>query len=141
MEEAYEESPDKVRCGYCPLHCRSAFRCRRASLTGALRLHHGPTWSLLCACQIFLKLQKRLSRSPTQVIRYSFGGKPLFISAVTQEEQNRLGPCPHCHGDRVFEMQLVPAAADEILRRYVSVIPAANYVPYMCAFPRWCSGG
>lgn len=67
--------------------------------------------------KIFLKLQKRILRSPRQVIRYSLGGKPLLISPLPHEEANKAAFCPHCRGDRVFEMQLVPAAADEIYQR------------------------
>ncbi|XP_026192638.1 programmed cell death protein 2 [Cyclospora cayetanensis] len=67
--------------------------------------------------KVFLKLQKRLGRSPLQVIRYSFGGKPLFISPLSEGKEAAGGPCPQCGADRVFEMQLVPAAADEILKR------------------------
>ncbi|CDI76313.1 programmed cell death protein, putative [Eimeria acervulina] len=66
--------------------------------------------------KVFLKLQKRLSRSPKQAIRYSFGGKPLFIYPVPKGEA-AVPPCPHCGSDRVFEMQLVPAAAEEIEKR------------------------
>ncbi|KAL8444949.1 hypothetical protein Emag_005269 [Eimeria magna] len=67
--------------------------------------------------KVFLKLQKRLSRSPTQVVRYSFGGKPLFISPLSEEEALSVGHCPFCRSERVFEMQLVPMAADEISKR------------------------
>ncbi|KAL8448329.1 hypothetical protein Emed_003859 [Eimeria media] len=67
--------------------------------------------------KVFLKLQKRLSRSPTQVVRYSFGGKPLFISPLSEEEARSVGHCPLCRSERVFEMQLVPMAADEISKR------------------------
>ncbi|KAL8433080.1 hypothetical protein Efla_006279 [Eimeria flavescens] len=73
--------------------------------------------------KVFLKLQKRLSRSPTQVIRYSFGGKPLFISPLSEEELLEIGVCPHCHSDRVFEMQLLPMAADEISQRSATKTP------------------
>ncbi|CDJ27167.1 programmed cell death protein, putative [Eimeria mitis] len=66
--------------------------------------------------KVFLKLQKRLSRSPKQAIRYSFGGKPLFISPPKGKAAS-VPPCPHCGSDRVFEMQLVPAAAEEIEKR------------------------
>ncbi|CDJ49825.1 programmed cell death protein, putative [Eimeria brunetti] len=67
--------------------------------------------------KVFLKLQKRLSRSPKQAIRYSFEGKPLFISPLPKGDGALIPPCPHCCSDRVFEMQLVPAAADEIEKR------------------------
>ncbi|CDJ40451.1 programmed cell death protein, putative [Eimeria tenella] len=67
--------------------------------------------------KVFLKLQKRLSRSPKQAIRYSFGGKPLFISPLSKRDAMPPPPCPHCSCVRVFEVQLVPAAAEEIQKR------------------------
>ncbi|KAL8434632.1 hypothetical protein ACSSS7_003030 [Eimeria intestinalis] len=71
--------------------------------------------------KVFLKLQKRLSRSPTQVVRYSFGGKPLFIYPLSEEAARSIGECPLCRKERVFEMQLVPMAADEISKRCVAI--------------------
>ncbi|CDI75732.1 programmed cell death protein, putative [Eimeria praecox] len=78
--------------------------------------------------KVFLKLQKRLSRSPKQAIRYSFEGKPLFISPLPKGEVASVPPCPHCGSSRVFEMQLVPAAAEEIEKRRRS--PAAAPVEW-----------
>ncbi|KAL8275029.1 hypothetical protein Esti_001085 [Eimeria stiedai] len=110
--------------------------------------------SVGCAPQVFLKLQKRLSRSPTQVVRYNFGGKPLFLSPLSEEEALSIGQCPLCCNERVFEMQLVPMAADEISRRYwtakgeafalvVEVVRAGkrHIVVMRCAVLRECTEG
>eukprot|EP00920_Eleutheroschizon_duboscqi_P010928 GHVT01025681.1.p1 GENE.GHVT01025681.1~~GHVT01025681.1.p1 ORF type:complete len:377 (-),score=19.00 GHVT01025681.1:277-1407(-) len=71
--------------------------------------------------ETFLKFQERIRRSPLQVIRYSFGGVPLWISdpATTKPSTMSLPPpkCERCKGPRVFELQLMPTLYDQ-LRRY-----------------------
>jgi pre-rRNA-processing protein TSR4 len=57
--------------------------------------------------KIFEKFQKRVGRSPEQVLRYSFEGSPLWISQHIPKSGD-LPPCPHCQSPRVFEMQLLP---------------------------------
>lgn len=66
----------------------------------------------------FLKFQRRLARSPSQVVRYAWGGKPLWISAPPEEVGNRAWPppCPRCGAARTFELQLLPTLLCEVRR-------------------------
>jgi len=56
------------------------------------------------ADKTFSKFQKRFNRSPKQVLRYSFNGKPLWISDYTPKS---IPPCSECGSKRVFELQLM----------------------------------
>ena len=54
------------------------------------------------------RFKEVVSHSPDQVLRYSRGGNPLWISA-----ENRLSPkdvpnCDSCGGVRIFEFQIMP---------------------------------
>jgi len=67
----------------------------------------------------FLKFQHRLERSPRQVVRYSWGGKPLWISDPPEEASNSAWPppCSRCGAPRIFELQLLPTLLCEVRRR------------------------
>ncbi|CAK7267619.1 hypothetical protein SEPCBS119000_002646 [Sporothrix epigloea] len=79
----------------------------------------------------FQKFADRVAQNPDQVIRYEFGGQPLFynkddsvagiwaqtqgggsISTVLASSSGRLPACPNCRSRRVFEVQLMPHAID-----------------------------
>ncbi|PFH32450.1 programmed cell death protein 2, c-terminal domain-containing protein [Besnoitia besnoiti] len=70
--------------------------------------------------KVLLAFQRRLSRSPQQIIRYSFGGKPLWIhrpannTATGATEHPR---CERCGAKRVFEMQLMPTLIHTVKQR------------------------
>eukprot|EP01033_Poteriospumella_lacustris_P005526 gene5525-3940_t len=66
---------------------------------------------------------RRVSRHPRQVLRYAYGGSPLWSSTLPpltttgtagrsvvalEEAQRRVPPCPWCGKARVFEFQLMP---------------------------------
>eukprot|EP01117_Protostelium_nocturnum_P012898 TRINITY_DN4776_c0_g1_i2.p1 TRINITY_DN4776_c0_g1~~TRINITY_DN4776_c0_g1_i2.p1 ORF type:complete len:723 (-),score=237.95 TRINITY_DN4776_c0_g1_i2:141-2309(-) len=55
--------------------------------------------------RVFLKFQKRMARSPEQIVRYSFGGAPIWID---NDKPIKLSSCSHCGSSRVFELQLLP---------------------------------
>mmetsp|Transcript_41592 Transcript_41592/g.114630 ORF Transcript_41592/g.114630 Transcript_41592/m.114630 type:complete len:333 (-) Transcript_41592:258-1256(-) len=67
----------------------------------------------------FMKFQRRLERSPAQVVRYSWGASPLWISDPPEEVENNAWPppCGLCGAPRVFEMQLMPTLLYELRRR------------------------
>jgi hypothetical protein len=52
----------------------------------------------------FQKFQKRIARAPDQILRYSFGGKELWM---TPEVPSQIPNCEGCGAKRVFEMQLL----------------------------------
>lgn len=58
----------------------------------------------------FIKFQRRLERSPTQVIRYAWDGSPLWMAPPPPEVNNGSWPpcCSRCGAPRMFELQLLP---------------------------------
>ena len=52
--------------------------------------------------------RERLSRCPGQVLRYAYGGSPLWCSYPPPDVSKAVRPCEICGTERVFEMQLMP---------------------------------
>lgn len=75
--------------------------------------------------QWLTKFQKRLARSPHQVVRYSWGGEPMWMAAPPPEvgtAGENLPRCPRCGEARSFELQLLPTlhaqqASTDLTRR------------------------
>ncbi|KAI8352095.1 programmed cell death protein 2 [Blakeslea trispora] len=68
----------------------------------------------------FRKFTERVEFSPAQCARYDMHGQPLFYSALTAQQQQKINAvCPHCRGPRVFECQLMP--------NVLSILPTAEY--------------
>ncbi|CBZ51333.1 hypothetical protein NCLIV_043980 [Neospora caninum Liverpool] len=62
--------------------------------------------------------QRRLSRNPQQIIRYSFGGKPLWIRKTSDDiAMGEPSRCEQCGARRVFEMQLMPTLIHTVKQR------------------------
>lgn len=57
-----------------------------------------------------LKFQRRLRRSPEQVVRYSWGGSPLWMAPPPREASTSSWPpsCTRCGAPRSFELQVLP---------------------------------
>jgi len=53
----------------------------------------------------FSVFKKRISAAPEQILRYSRGGNPLWISDTPLPS---VPPCELCHGPRQFEFQIMP---------------------------------
>ena len=90
--------------------------------------------------KVFEKFQKRIGRSPEQILRYSFGGNPLWISQFLPKPED-IPSCPHCHSPRIFEMQLLPTivtlglkfnkkTSESIEFGVVSVYSCSNSCPF-----------
>jgi len=54
----------------------------------------------------FLKFTRIIKRAPKQVVRYSRGGKPLWVSET--ETAENVPNCEYCSEPRIFEFQLMP---------------------------------
>mmetsp|Transcript_101122 Transcript_101122/g.286629 ORF Transcript_101122/g.286629 Transcript_101122/m.286629 type:complete len:428 (+) Transcript_101122:63-1346(+) len=65
------------------------------------------------AAKWFLKFQRRLERSPAQVVRYAWGGTPLWMAPPPSEIATGAWPpcCSRCGAARMFELQLLPTFA------------------------------
>ncbi|KAJ7312094.1 hypothetical protein JRQ81_006433 [Phrynocephalus forsythii] len=58
---------------------------------------------------VFHKFMKRISACPEQILRYSWGGQPLFITCPPTDIRTAVPPCNQCRSRRIFEFQLMPA--------------------------------
>ncbi|RCH79884.1 hypothetical protein CU098_000931, partial [Rhizopus stolonifer] len=68
----------------------------------------------------FKKFTERVEFAPAQCVRYDMNGQPLFYSALTPQQQQKINtPCPYCRGARVFEFQLMP--------NILSILPTVEY--------------
>ena len=56
--------------------------------------------------KVFEKFLRVTKRAPKQVVRYSRGGKPLWVS--DKEAAENIPNCELCHGPRIFEFQIMP---------------------------------
>jgi len=57
-----------------------------------------------------MKFQRRLARSPAQVVRYAWDGSPLWLAPPPREVASKAWPpcCSRCGSSRMFELQLLP---------------------------------
>ncbi|KAJ0044319.1 hypothetical protein NL108_003466 [Boleophthalmus pectinirostris] len=55
----------------------------------------------------FQRFKKRIASEPHQVVRYTRGGLPLWVSAKNIPSDEDIPPCP-CGSKRVFEFQVMP---------------------------------
>jgi len=58
----------------------------------------------------FINFQRRVKRSPEQVLRYSRwpGAQPLWVEDKAQPTEQDFPPCPQCNAPRRFEFQVLP---------------------------------
>jgi len=68
------------------------------------------------AMEWLLKFQRRLKRSPEQVVRYSWGGSPLWMAPPAPEVLRGAWPprCGRCGAARTFELQVMPTLATQL---------------------------
>ncbi|XP_053127213.1 programmed cell death protein 2-like [Hemicordylus capensis] len=59
--------------------------------------------------QVFHKFMKSISVCPGQILRYSWGGQPLFITCPSLDVKTAVPLCNNCKSKRIFEFQLMPA--------------------------------
>ncbi|KAH3759010.1 pre-rRNA-processing protein TSR4 [Pelomyxa schiedti] len=64
----------------------------------------------------FRQFQKRIARSPEQILRYCFGG-PVLPLSDSHPPPAALPMCPTCGTNRVFEMQLLPSMMEFLTLR------------------------
>jgi len=85
------------------------------------------------------KFQQRLERSPAQVVRYVWGGSPLWMSQPPPEVLKGAWPppCSRCGARRVFEFQVLPTLCHKM--RYAAEDDGAE-VEWGTAVVYTCSG-
>eukprot|EP00933_Yihiella_yeosuensis_P028964 TRINITY_DN2271_c0_g1_i1.p1 TRINITY_DN2271_c0_g1~~TRINITY_DN2271_c0_g1_i1.p1 ORF type:complete len:450 (-),score=125.93 TRINITY_DN2271_c0_g1_i1:16-1365(-) len=74
------------------------------------------------------RFQKRLGRSPEQVIRYAWNGAPLWLQAPPKEILAKKWPpcCSACGASRIFELQLMPTLLAQ-MQKLVKADDAAKW--------------
>lgn len=56
--------------------------------------------------KVFGKFKKVIAANPEQIIRYSRGGSPLWISNHETLNENKIPSCEICNESRTFEFQV-----------------------------------
>ena len=59
--------------------------------------------------QVEQSFQRRVALHPKQVMRYAYGGQPLWCTHPPPQEAVNIPCCESCGSQRVFEAQLMPA--------------------------------
>lgn len=89
---------------------------------------------------VFARFMKRISVCPEQILRYSRGGNPLFISKPPANMPQVISTCASCGGPRTFELQLMPALVN-LLRAEDSEtqLEFGTVLVYTCLKSCWTS--
>ncbi|XP_077165753.1 programmed cell death protein 2-like isoform X1 [Paroedura picta] len=67
--------------------------------------------------EAFHKFMKRISPCQEQMLRYSWGGQPLFITCPSSDFKTTVPLCYNCQSKRIFEFQLMPALVSMLKSR------------------------
>ncbi|NXG19932.1 PDD2L protein, partial [Grallaria varia] len=85
----------------------------------------------------FHKFMKRISVCPEQIIRYSWGGQPLFITCPPASITQGIPACSACGSSRVFEFQLMPALVSLLQSDSGLSVEFGTAVVYTCERSCW----
>ncbi|NXP78339.1 PDD2L protein, partial [Ramphastos sulfuratus] len=85
----------------------------------------------------FHKFMKRVSVCPEQILRYSRGGQPLFITCPPANIDRAIPACSNCGGSRVFEFQLMPALVSMLQSDSGLSVEFGTVLVYTCERSCW----
>ncbi|NWX98345.1 PDD2L protein, partial [Nothoprocta ornata] len=85
----------------------------------------------------FHKFMKRISVCPEQIIRYSWGGEPLFITSPPADINKDIPACSNCGSNRVFEFQLMPALVSMLQSDTDLSVEFGTAIVYTCERSCW----
>lgn len=85
----------------------------------------------------FHKFMKRISVCPEQILRYSWGGQPLFITCPPANFDNSIPACSNCGSNRVFEFQLMPALVSMLWGDADLSVEFGTVIVYTCERSCW----
>ncbi|NXK93475.1 PDD2L protein, partial [Formicarius rufipectus] len=83
------------------------------------------------------KFMKRISVCPEQIIRYSWGGQPLFMTHPPASIMQGIPACSSCGSSRVFEFQLMPALVSLLQSDSDLSVEFGTAVVYTCERSCW----
>ncbi|KAM6064373.1 programmed cell death protein 2-like isoform 2-T2 [Theristicus caerulescens] len=85
----------------------------------------------------FHKFMKRISVCPEQILRYSWGGQPLFITSPPANINKGIPACSNCGSNRVFEFQLMPALVSMLQSDSDLSVEFGTVIVYTCERSCW----
>ncbi|NXM05276.1 PDD2L protein, partial [Tyrannus savana] len=85
----------------------------------------------------FYKFMKRISVCPEQILRYSWGGQPLFITSPPADITQGIPACSACGSSRVFELQLMPALVSLLHTDSDLSVEFGTAIVYTCERSCW----
>ncbi|XP_055674517.1 programmed cell death protein 2-like isoform X2 [Falco peregrinus] len=85
----------------------------------------------------FHKFMKRISVCPEQILRYSRGGQPLFITCPPANISEGIPACSNCGSKRVFEFQLMPALVSMLQSDSDLSVEFGTAIVYTCERSCW----
>ncbi|XP_027595975.2 programmed cell death protein 2-like isoform X2 [Pipra filicauda] len=85
----------------------------------------------------FHKFMKRISLCPEQILRYSWGGQPLFITCPPANMSQGVPACSSCGSSRVFELQLMPALVSLLQSDSGLSVEFGTVIVYTCERSCW----
>ncbi|XP_010011756.1 PREDICTED: programmed cell death protein 2-like [Nestor notabilis] len=85
----------------------------------------------------FHKFMKRISVCPEQILRYSRGGQPLFITCPPADFNRCIPACSNCGSNRIFEFQLMPALVSMLQSDSDLSVEFGTALVYTCERSCW----
>uniref|UniRef100_H0ZH54 Programmed cell death 2 like n=1 Tax=Taeniopygia guttata TaxID=59729 RepID=H0ZH54_TAEGU len=85
----------------------------------------------------FHKFLKRISVCPEQILRYSWGGQPLFITCPPANLDQAIPACSTCGSSRVFEFQLMPTLVSMLQSDSDLSVEFGTAIVYTCERSCW----
>ncbi|KFV39387.1 Programmed cell death protein 2-like, partial [Tyto alba] len=85
----------------------------------------------------FHKFMKRISVCHEQIIRYSWGGQPLFITCPPANIDKDIPACGNCGSNRIFEFQLMPALVSMLQSDSDLLVEFGTVIVYTCERSCW----
>ncbi|XP_042733212.1 programmed cell death protein 2-like [Lagopus leucura] len=85
----------------------------------------------------FHKFMKRISVCPEQILRYSWGGQPLFITCPPANFDSSIPACSNCGSNRIFEFQLMPALVSMLRGDADLSVEFGTVIVYTCERSCW----
>ncbi|NWW05922.1 PDD2L protein, partial [Oreocharis arfaki] len=85
----------------------------------------------------FRNFMKRISVCPEQILRYSWGGQPLFITCPPANLDQGIPACINCGSSRVFEFQLMPMLVSMLQSDSDLSVEFGTVIVYTCERSCW----
>ncbi|XP_035192422.1 programmed cell death protein 2-like [Oxyura jamaicensis] len=86
---------------------------------------------------MFHKFMKKISVCHEQILRYSWGGQPLFITCPPANFNEGIPACSNCGSKRIFEFQLMPALVSMLQSNSDLSVEFGTVIVYTCEKSCW----